>query len=323
MDTYTNIHLFLMAVVRGLLVTGTVLSVGGLGFYLFVFRPVISSMAGKEATSLQRRAEFWVRRLVIGAVLLLVAANLIALVHEGSMMSGSPVSQVFPALPLVLTRTHWGAVWIARTVLLAILIVVLLIRFSLPLLLLISVGTAVTISLMSHAVDAGNFSPPVIADSLHLISVSLWIGGLVPLRFLTGSIVGTLDDPEKKRWFLYENLRKFSMIATAAVAIILVTGIYNAWLHLPGFASIFAWMTQSSYGEILRIKHIFVIATVAMGGVSRLIVLPGLKRARSDERLFRIFYVAVALELILSLMTLACAFLLTQETPQVPIKKIW
>jgi hypothetical protein len=49
MDTFTDIHLFLMALVRGLLVTGAVLSVGGLGFYLFVFRPVISSMTGKDA----------------------------------------------------------------------------------------------------------------------------------------------------------------------------------------------------------------------------------------------------------------------------------
>jgi putative copper export protein len=260
---------------------------------------------------------------VAGAVLLLVAANLIALVHEGSMMSGIPVSQVLPVLPVVLTRTHWGAVWVARTVLLAVLIAVLLIRFSMPLLLLASMAAAVTISLMSHAVDAGNLSLPVAADSLHLISVSLWIGGLVPLRFLTGSVVRTLDDPEKKRWFLYENLRRFSGIATVAVAIILVTGIYNSLLHLPDFASVFAWMTRGSYGEVLRIKHIFVIATVAMGGVSRLIVLPGLKRARSDERLFRVFYLAVALELILSVMTLACAFLLTQETPQVPMRKIW
>ncbi len=310
-----------MALVRGLLVIGVILSIGSLGFYWFVFKPTLSSMGREQSVLLHRRGELWVRRLAAGAIFLLVAANIIALVHEGSMMSGIPIARVFPVLPVVLTRTHWGTIWVARTVLLAVLI--LLIRFSLPLTLLFSTGVAVTISLMSHAVDAGNLSLPVAADALHLTSISFWIGGLVPLRFLTGSILKTLDDPEEKRRFLYESLRRFSRIATAAVIMVLLTGLYNAWLHLPDFASVFALMTRSSWAEILRIKHLFVIVTVGMGGVSRFIVLPGLKRAGSDKRFLRIFYLAVALELILAAMTLSCAFLLTQEILPSPIRRTW
>jgi putative copper export protein len=310
MEIFSDSHLLLMALVRGLLVFGVVLLIGELGFFRFILRPILATMAPDASASLQQTGEKFVRRVVIVALLFLFLVNLAALVHEGTMMSGKDIIQVFPILPVVLTRTHWGAVWIARSLLLAVLIGIAPRRFTSTLFLILAVGVAVTVSLISHAVDAGDLSLPVLADAVHLIFVSLWIGGLVPLRFLTRKICRELDLPRQKS-LLLDVLNRFSRMAVAAVALILITGIYAAWLHVPSLAD----LPRKTYGQILLAKSVFAVGTISLGGVSRFIITPCLKRARSTERVIWSFWGVVLVECVVALLTLSLAALLTQAIP--------
>jgi putative copper resistance protein D len=310
MEILSDTHLLSMSLVRGLLLIGVILLVGGLGFHRFLFEPALSSFPTERASSLRAKGEAFTRRLAWAALLLLFVVNLVALVHEGMMMSGKPLPRVFPLLPTVLMRTHWGAVWIVRTVLLAVLLPVVQIAFSSSLPLLLSVGLALTVSLVSHAVDAGDLSIPVAADAVHLVFVSLWIGGLVPLRFLSRRACESLD-PDRQRLFLIEILRRFSRLALLAVILIYATGIYTAWFHLPNLSV----LGTSAYGQILLAKVFLASGTVGMGGISRFYILPRLKRAGSKERILRMFWAALAVELLVALLTLAAASLLTQATP--------
>ncbi|HET6369887.1 MAG TPA: CopD family protein [Nitrospiria bacterium] len=310
METLSDSHLLWMALVRGLLVFGVVLLIGELGFFRFIFEPVLDTMPPEASASLRRMGERFVRRVVIGAVLFLFLVNAVALVHEGMMMSGKGVFQVFSLLPVVLTRTHWGGVWIARTLLLTILIGLAPRRCTSTLVLILSVGVAVTVSLISHAVDAGDLSLPVLADAVHLIFVSLWIGGLVPLRFLTRKICIGLDLP-RQRNLLLDILNRYSRMAVTAVVLIIITGVYGAWLHVPSLAD----LTQKAYGEILLAKVAFAVGTMSLGGVSRFIIIPCLKHARSTERVIWSFWGVVLVECVAALLTLSLAALLTQAPP--------
>src|SRR5437879_13750229 len=87
------------------------------------------------------------------------------------------------ALPLVLTRTHFGAIWISRATVLALLLAVSLSR-TLPARgagLVLSLGIVVTGSLAGHAADWGDLSLAVIVDWLHAVAATAWTGGLVGL----------------------------------------------------------------------------------------------------------------------------------------------
>jgi len=304
-------HLALMALVRGLLVAGALLSIGAAGFYSLVFRPALSALKNAPGP-LQSDGELRARRLAAWAAVLLAAANVIALFHEGAMMSGRSITDVWPVLPVVLLKTHWGKVWVGRSVILAALAGVLIVRLPLAVVLFVSAGAAASISLVSHAVDAGNISLPVAFDAVHIISFSIWIGGLVALRVLAGAAAPGFEGVDGKKRFLYEILRRFSPLAMVSVFLILATGLYAAYLHSPDFLAI---RQTVAYGKILQVKHVFAIAAVALGGVTRFFVMPGLRKAKTGERPLKFLWVAITLELVFAALVLACAALLSQETP--------
>ena len=56
------------------------------------------------------------------AVAVLIVTSAIDLLARARIMSGGDLAQVLAALPLVLTRTHFGSIWIARMVALALLL---------------------------------------------------------------------------------------------------------------------------------------------------------------------------------------------------------
>ncbi len=304
-------HVLLMALVRGLLVAGALLSIGASGFYCLVFAPALSSMKG-AASGVKSAGESRARMLAAWASILFMAANAVSLFHEASMMSGLPVLKTLPALPIVLLRTHFGMVWLLRTTLLAALIIAVAVRLPMVVILFLSASAASTISLVSHAADAGNLSLPTAADTLHVLMISLWLGGLTTMCAVAGRAMRGFDGLEARKRFLYEVLSRFSHLATVSVVVVLATGIYAAHLHLPGFLAI----TQpSTYGKILRAKHIFAVATIGAGGVSRFFVLPGLKKAGTNGRLFRVFWAALAFEMAFAAATIAFAAVLSQEMP--------
>ena len=72
-----------------------------------------------ELTAARRRLRRWVA-VAIAALAVATAGDLVA---RACVMSGGGLSDAMAALPAVLTRTHFGAIWIARVVALALLAV--------------------------------------------------------------------------------------------------------------------------------------------------------------------------------------------------------
>jgi copper transport protein len=149
-------------------------------------------------------------------------------------------------------------------------------------------------SMTSHNA-AVNFIPSlaVFIDWMHLMAVSLWVGGLfyisvVLLHSLKKS--ETLQRPpqlfstyEKKMkhelqvdraktqdsrnkispttYYLALLLPRFSLIATISLGVIGISGIYMAWIQLHTFSELF----YSTYGNVLIIKLAIALPVVILG----------------------------------------------------------
>lgn len=157
-------HILVHSMVQGIDLVGMVLLAGGLAFRTFVALPPSARV-------------FSVERFM---PLFLLAIGGIDLVLRSQMISGRPLSEVWTFLPTVLVKSHFGKVWMARTILLCLLAVASMIKMPRKegLALMASGFLLLTASLSGHAADSGALSLPVIVDWLHLVAISAWIGGL-------------------------------------------------------------------------------------------------------------------------------------------------
>jgi copper transport protein len=109
------------------------------------------------------------------------------------------------------------------------------------------------------------------ADWLHLISGSVWIGGLIGLLILWRALPAGL-----RVRGLQVSVPRFSNVAFCSVAVLLTTGIIATVLHMPLLAAL--W--QTSYGQVILIKSGLLAAAMALGAVNLLRTKPRLVAAR-------------------------------------------
>lgn len=111
-------------------------------------------------------------------------------------------------------------------------------------------------SLSGHALDPGQpFYAPV-ADVLHVLAASIWLGGLLALAAVATFVRGRA--PERAG-------RRFSTIALAAVPVVAATGLIRAVTELAALNQL--WGT--TYGRMLLVKSALLGALVALGYANR------------------------------------------------------
>ncbi len=146
------------------------------------------------------------------------------------------------------------------------------------------------ISLTGHAAAAGSV-PLLLADWLHLTSAALWVGGLVYLAAILGPWLMRAAH-EKRRGVLSALLPRFSNLALASVAVLLLTGAYATWANIPSVEAARA----TAYGRTLGIKLFLVIPLLALASVNLLSIRPQLAAQRpptqdpSNQSLYRRFF---------------------------------
>jgi putative copper export protein len=221
-------------------------------------------------------------------------------------------------MPLVLAKTHFGAVFGARTV--ALVSLALSSRSSSrsmrTLSFLAASGVAATVALSGHAADWGDLRPIASSDWLHIVASAVWIGGLVSLCvvFPRGS-----EEPYDAR-FLAQVALRFSRLAGVCVPVVVATGIANLLAQVQAVSAL--WHT--TYGEVLTAKLLLVAGLVALGAINRYRVVPRLVReaetphdARRSDPVspIRGFARYVAAEVALAAFVFACTSLLGQLGP--------
>lgn len=283
-----------LAFVRWLMLLSMAGLIGGLGLDVLVL-PRTDELAPTRQR-LTRWSGIWITALALTAVA--------ELLLRSETMSGGGLAGAMTALPVVLARTHFGTLWIARIVALGLAAV-----FSRAvsargrtMALMAAVAVALTRSLTAHAADWGDLSLAVLADWLHILASAAWAGGLLGLGIVLGgsrrqwspSVVGTVA-------------QRFSRLAGACVVVVLLTGGYATWVEVPALLA----LGVTVYGRWLLVKLAFVVTVLALGALNRYVLLPRL--AVGDTRL-RLFTV-VGYESALAVIVFGCSAMLTEATP--------
>jgi copper transport protein len=120
--------------------------------------------------------------------------------------------------------------------------------------------------LAGHAAQASPAALSLTFDWVHLVSGSLWIGGLAGLLVLL-AFAG-----ERRGEVLATTVPRFSKLAIASVLAVIASGVGASILHLPTLATL--W--QTSYGKAILVK---------VGLLCLVLVLGGLNFARTSPRL--------------------------------------
>ena len=198
---------------------------------------------------------------------LLTVAGLIEISLYAVRASGDPFG--FELLGRALFDTREGDIWLARLVLglLTALAVSWAARIGRRPIYWLSAAcfggaTLITLSLQGHAASEEGFLP-LFVDWTHAAAASLWVGGLLGFPLLFFGLLRT-KTAEERKMLLLRLVPRFSRVATVAVAVLVVTGVYASLQYVPSLAAI----TSTYYGRALIMKLGMVVLLFAVGGIN-------------------------------------------------------
>ena len=216
------------------------------------------------------------------AVLTLLA-NAIHFILHCAVMTDTPLQEVFSILPTFLTKTKYGRFTIVRTVFLAAIIVVSFAgvyrdqKWTMLSGALLSLLLLVAIAMSGHQGAMGYMNFPFLLDVLHLFAVSLWIGGVIFIRFFLSAFVRGAHVEFRRN--LTSLMNRFSLLATYCVFIAALTGILLSYVNVKGFSV----LLNTSYGIVLFVKILLVGIIVIIGGMNKFSVIPQMNNIKTDE----------------------------------------
>lgn len=155
-----------------------------------------------------------------------------------------------------------------------------------------------TLTGLSHAAATGR-PLPLLADWTHAAAAAVWMGGLLgfAVALFSGPLRGMAPDGRAK--LRERSVRRFSAVATSAVAVLACTGLYAAVLHVPSLRALLG----TSYGLALVTKLALLALLLAVGASNLLL------RGRGP------FGRLVVVELLLALGVFAATGFLTSLPP--------
>jgi putative copper resistance protein D len=188
-----------------------------------------------------------------------LASALAWLMLTAAYLSGEWASAVDPqTLGLVLGNTWFGHVWVVHLVLNALLVIFS--RRSTPgVVLTLNAFLLMTLAPVGHGAmfDGIKGQLLIINQTLHLLGVGTWLGGLVMLALL-------LKSPEGVD--LAAVLRRFSGIGYGLVAVIIATGLINVRALTGGL-----WPEPAfdGFGLVLTVKAALVLGMLTLAALNR------------------------------------------------------
>ena len=120
-------------------------------------------------------------------------------------------------------------------------------------------GGLVPMALTGHAAGTVGHAMAVNALGLHLVGVSLWVGGLVAVFAVYG-----LPELDRLTW-----LRRYSSLALVAFILVAVSGVASAVLRLDGPSE----LLTTGYGQIVLVKSVLLGLAGGFGAWYRLSLL--------------------------------------------------
>ncbi|MEV7121500.1 copper resistance D family protein [Kitasatospora griseola] len=113
-------------------------------------------------------------------------------------------------------------------------------------------------------------------DQLHIVSGTVWLGGLALLVALAGTR-GRLGEGAGLLWA--DIWRRFSLVAMVCVGAVTVSGLWLTWKHVGAVSQL--WTT--GYGIALLIKIVLVLGLVTAGAFNQFWLMPRIAQARRAD----------------------------------------
>jgi copper transport protein len=334
------------AVTRGLGYLAMALAVGGVVFLFVVWLPALAHVAEGGSGWVAASDSFarLVRAIVLGAVLLGLAATAAAIVLQAATATGTSFwtaldADAVDAVSDTRPVRAWGARLAVWVVLGTTLLVVLRPR-RVPGLRRAALGAAgaapgpplsrTQTLLLGAAIVALAFTAPMaghsgshspsgllsLADTLHVLSVSAWLGGLAVLLVALPIAVRALHRSERIP-LVAAAVGRFSRLATVAVALLLLSGIVQS---VALVASLDAFV-ETAYGRLVLAKIALFVGLVSLGAYNQRRLLPRLRRVadghEEPEQAAVLLRRSVACEIGLALVVLGLASVLVTTEPSV------
>lgn len=222
------------------------------------------------------RTNRWTRRLAWTGWIGLAAATVLGLLLYGPYVTGLGLDEVFSSSLVGETLDQrLGAVWAIRLGLLVLALPVLVAflrrdrdadeprplgRWWAPAAVLLGIALAATPGLSGHASSGDWQTAAEITDTLHVLSMAIWLGGLVA--------VAAVLLPGRGAAELRTALPRWSRLALGCVIVIVATGAFQTWRQVGGLEA----LRSTDYGRILIIKLVLFAAIMVLAAFSREIV---------------------------------------------------
>lgn len=296
------------SIARAVLFVALLALIGAVSFTLLILRRASFTADLKQRMS-QRAA-----RLGMSAAVLVIIVGLVRLYLESQMMHALPDMEGMAGMTVgsMLMRTTWGLS--LRIQLIAA--VGALVGFAAARRrrdrgwYVAAVGTlllSVTPALGGHAAASPRFtSLMVTADSLHVLAAGSWLGSLLSVMAVGVPIAMTLEEPEPSA-AIASLVNAFSPLALISAGVVVASGVFASWVHLEHLAAL--W--QTTYGQVLLVKLLFVAMTFGIGAYNFRRVQPQLSNQVGTARLRR----SAAAELGTACLILLVTGLLTGISP--------
>ncbi|WP_416385013.1 cytochrome c oxidase assembly protein [Tersicoccus mangrovi] len=234
-------------------------------------------------------------------------AAIVVTVLTYSDVSGLPVSgaPAFTAqLAYFVTSLGTGQAWLTITVIAALVSTLALgVRnlTGLALTTLLALGATIPLSLIGHSASAGDHEGAVSSLGLHLVGISLWVGGIGALA-VAAPALGALTGV---------TLRRFSALAGIAYVLVFASGVVNAAIRLGDWAAL-----GSPYGLLVVAKAIATVVLGVFGFVHRRWVIPRFTDGRFGAR--RVMGQLVVGEIVVMAATMGLGTALSRSATPVP-----
>ncbi len=142
---------------------------------------------------------------------------------------------------------------------------------------LAAVGVLIIPGAVGHAGQTSPRGLSMFLDAVHLISGSLWLGGLIGLLVLWLSLRGERPRGAPSRVsVLAVVVPRFSAVAFVSVLVLLATGTAATIIHLPAVNAL--WDT--GYGRAILVKIVLLVLALGLASGNLLRTKPGLLAAR-------------------------------------------
>jgi copper transport protein len=309
---------------------------GSFAFYIFVMKPALQPGATTQANESTESSEGVSRLIFLSAICiaLFVVACSVELVLQASTVFDKSISEVlsFKVLRQLITQTGFGKYWLLQALsTIALLVVVIFIvrqtkrrsRSNSDFLWWagLAAGALLLIAptLTGHAAAAAKEYPfAKTTDWLHLAAAGVWVGGLFHLALTMPKALSTLKPQDRLR-VLHRVIPLFTRLAIVSTILIVLTGVYNSWMHVDGFDKL--WST--GYGKTLSLKVLLVIPMLILGGVNTFVFHPRASRLIENENadtkgsvaLDQNFARSVRIEAVLGMVVLLVASILVFQQP--------